>query len=372
MKITAISLWANKLFRPEEPQPFGGAELQLVLLSRTLARRSGLIVNFITRGQGEREIFELEGIRVHKLPYRHTRFGRAVGGIYDLLHECGNIETDIFLQRAGGIETGLVAYAAKRRGRAFVFMTSHQWDVDKTREQKLGGLGGRLYRYGLNRANIIITQTKEQQSLLQENYQRESMVLRSAHAIPESVPTEKQGILWVARCEPWKRPELLLKLARTLPEMQFTMVCPKANHPSLYDEIREQSQMLTNVRFLPGVSFEEVEQLFATHRLYVNTSENEGFPNTFVQAMKWGTPIVSLYLDPDDRLDEFKTGICTYGDFDRLTRAVTILLKQDNDWRDMQRNARSYVKQNHDAERITDRLLEIFQKKVHRLKAGGD
>ncbi|HQH74578.1 MAG TPA: hypothetical protein PK360_21055 [bacterium] len=42
MNLTILSLWANKLFRPDDPQPFGGAELQLYLLARQLARGHGV------------------------------------------------------------------------------------------------------------------------------------------------------------------------------------------------------------------------------------------------------------------------------------------------------------------------------------------
>mgnify|MGYP000962557701 FL=1 len=160
MNITIVSLWAQKLFRQEETQPFGGAELQLVLLARALSQRPDVTVRMITRGQGAAESFLSDNIHVYKLPFRHRRETRSWLGAWDCLRACMNLPTDVLIQRGGGYETGITAFAARIRRIPFLFMTSSTWDVDGTHECHRGKLYGKTYLDGLRRSSALVTQTK--------------------------------------------------------------------------------------------------------------------------------------------------------------------------------------------------------------------
>ncbi|MGC9329170.1 MAG: glycosyltransferase, partial [Candidatus Hinthialibacter sp.] len=286
MDIIITSLWAQKLFRPDEPQPFGGAELQLTLLARELAKQTDATIRFVTRGRGPAEEFLSGRLHIYKLPYRRLHLVRSVWGMWDCLRACMRLPADVYIQRGGGFETGITGCAARLKNKPFVFMTSSLWDVDGFHEAGRGFLYGKFYLYGLRRASVIITQTEQQQRLLQERYGRESVVMHSAHPIPDAIPENKEGVLWVGRCEPCKDPELFLNLARQTPSRFFTMVCPPANRMDVFERVQSMAQSIANLRFLPGVSFDETETLFASHKIMVNTSTQEGYPNTFVQAFK--------------------------------------------------------------------------------------
>ena len=185
MKITFVSLWACKLFRQDEPQPFGGAELQMYLLAKALARRHDVEVQFVTRGAGKFEIFDYQGIRVYKLPFHASHRARMLFGTIDLIRLCLRLDTGVFLQRAGGIETGIVAGCARLKKRKFVFMTSSLRDTDGTRQRLLGPLWGWIYSFGLRQSTTIVTQTTEQQEAMQRVHGLNSIALRSAHRYPK-------------------------------------------------------------------------------------------------------------------------------------------------------------------------------------------
>ncbi len=360
MIITVVSLWAHKLFRPDESQLFGGAELQVYILSKEFAKYPGVKVQFITRGQGSAETFESDGIEVHKLPYRSRSISRSIFGSLDLYRKLKELPSDVYLQRAGGVETGFTGAAAKRRKKPFLFMTCHQWDVDRTNERNLGLVGGWWYRHGLENTSFVITQTEKHKKLMLENYGKDSLVLRSAHLIPESIPTDKKGVLWVARCEPWKGPEAILDLAETMPDVSFTMVCPRSNEPELFANIASRAEKISNLHFIPGVPFDETESLFASHKILLNTSLHEGYPNTYIQSFKWGTPVVSQHINPDGILDERRMGMQTGDKLDDLAAAIRLLLNDKSRWNECSKNAREYAKEQHDSKVIAGKVFQIL------------
>jgi len=366
MNITIVSLWAQKLFRKEEPQPFGGAELQLVLLARELVKLPGVNVRFITRGQGSWEKFESNGIEVHKLPYRTNRYTRSLLGFRDCLKECRNIPSDVYIQRGGGFETGITGHVAHNANKPFLFMTSHTWDVDGTHEKERGFLYGRVFMYGFNRASSIINQTDHQHDLLRKNYNRTSLVFRSAHPIPPELPEKREGVLWVGRCEPFKNPGLFLDLVAKMPEIPCTMVCPPANLDDMFVAIKNKADSLANLRFLPGVPFDETERLFASHRIMVNTSTQEGYPNTYVQSFKWGVPVITALFDPDDIIERHSMGLRAGDDVEAMKQAVMALLSDNERWNIYSRNARTFACEQHDAQKIAARLYAHLQEIIER------
>ena len=139
MKITFVSLWACKLFRQDEPQPFGGAELQMYLLAKALARRHDVEVQFVTRGAGKFEIFDYQGIRVYKLPFHASHRARMLFGTIDLIRLCLRLDTGVFLQRAGGIETGIVAGCARlKKIRFYDVLCGHGWNPTAVTRSSVG------------------------------------------------------------------------------------------------------------------------------------------------------------------------------------------------------------------------------------------
>ncbi len=361
MNLTIVSLWAQKLFRPDEPQPFGGAELQLVFLSKELAKNYNVNIQFITRGSGPQEFFVKDQIKVYKMASRIKPFARSLLGAWDILRLLLSLKSSLFIQRGGGIETGITAFAANFKKKPFLFMTSHSWDVDRTHEKKRGWLYGKLYMFGLKRSAAVVTQTQDQSEMLFNNYGLNSLVLPSAHRIPETLPEKKKKVLWVGRCENWKNPHVYIEIAKALPHLSFTMVCPEANFPDLFEEISSQADRLDNITFLPGVPFEKTETLFAEHYLFINTSLKEGYPNTFVQAFKWGTPVLSLHVDPDSILTNYRLGMCAEGDESKLIHSIQSLLEDEQQWKEYSQNARNFAMENHDVKVIAKKLYSLIK-----------
>ncbi len=56
---------------------------------------------------------------------------------------------------------------------------------------------------------------------------------------------------------------------------------------------------MPQVEFLEKVSYHDIQSHFDQAKIFVNTSSDEGVPNTFIHAGLGSTAIVSLKVDPD-------------------------------------------------------------------------
>ena len=72
--------------------------------------------------------------------------------------------------------------------------------------------------------------------------------------------------------------------------------------------ITAEAQGIPNLKALGPVPYSDVNKYFARAKLFLNTSESEGFPNSFLQAWIRGVPIVSFF-DPDDIISRQGLGV---------------------------------------------------------------
>jgi glycosyltransferase involved in cell wall biosynthesis len=114
------------------------------------------------------------------------------------------------------------------------------------------------------------------------------------------------------------------------------------------------------LKVLTYVPFDQVEKYFAEAALFVNTSAFEGFPNTFLQAMKYGVPVVSLKVDPDGMLARHGCGAVCDGDFDRLEREVSLLMSDRNRHLHASNCCRAYLERFHDKDILVPKYREVL------------
>jgi glycosyltransferase involved in cell wall biosynthesis len=102
--------------------------------------------------------------------------------------------------------------------------------------------------------------------------------------------------------EEQKQPHLLLDLAESLPQYSFVLVGP-ADDDEYHQQILDRVKRLKNVRYDGPVNPEEIYKYYEEAVALVNTSAFEGFPNTFLEAWRVATPVISLNV-PHSRLIE--------------------------------------------------------------------
>jgi hypothetical protein len=159
--------WMTPLLRCDENTTSGGAETQILLLARELAaqgHRVGLVVRNAEDGLPE----EIGGAKVISQPAIHAgpQFVRSARNAAATVRTLWRVDAAVFVQRAAGRETGLVALIAKARRRRFIYSSANVIDFNFDRlERKRRNVA--LFHFGVRLADQVVVQTAEQDELCQ-------------------------------------------------------------------------------------------------------------------------------------------------------------------------------------------------------------
>lgn len=275
--------------------------------------------------------------------------GRELRDVVAWTRLLGSIDADLYVMRCASPQVAYVRLATRLLRRKLVYLAAHDQDVNGGYAAQQG-IWGRRFEWGLRRADAIVCQHGEQALQLRRRYRRTPHLIRSFCPVEEGParPMSRSFILWMARLDEWKQPSLFIDLAERFPHEVFLMVGPASDtNPHALDEWGGRMGALPNLRFEPGVPFEETSALFAQAKLFVNTSRGEGFPNTFLQAAACGTPIVSWCVNPDGMLTRHQMGICANGDTATFEQAVRDLCGDAEFRTRLGENGRKYVARHH-------------------------
>jgi len=293
----------------------GGAELQQLLMAKEFVRR-GYEVSFITQKHGQKEIkenipFKLlytftidEGIPVLRFFYpRLFKIWKAL---------CYS-DADIYYVRGGGFILAVVVFFTKLYNKKVIFCGADDTDFDPKKVQLSLLRDKILFWGGLKRCDRVVVQNKTQQALLLKNFKKHGEIIYNGFPRTNQAFNSKDEILWVAILRKKKNPEAFIELAKRFPNKKFVMIAgPAANKPdsykAYYQSIVEKAKDVPNLEFKGFLPFEETEKYFIRAKLLVNTSEHEGFPNTFLQAWSRGIPVIS-FVNPNGLISKNNLGV---------------------------------------------------------------
>ncbi len=276
----------------------GGAELQQVLVARGLVNR-GYRVTMICLNYGQPDRIEIDGICV----LRSFRPNEGVPVIRFLWPRLTSMwacltraDADIYYQRTAGVWTGVVAAFCKRNHKKSIFAAAGNPDLVRNTPRIRFARDRRIYEYGLRNVDRIFVQNAEQAQLCWETVRRVAALVPNCYSPSEPISSRNaEYVLWVSTIRALKRPHLFLDLAESLPRLRFRMIGgPSPGEDALFEAIKKRSARIGNLEFVGFVPYAKVETHFDGASLLVNTSESEGFPNTFLQAWARRVPTVSF------------------------------------------------------------------------------
>jgi glycosyltransferase involved in cell wall biosynthesis len=201
---------------------------------------------------------------------------------------------------------------------------------DENVEARCGGLGNSALRVAhqlFKHLDEVITQTEYQQETLAAFHGVDSTVVPNGYPPADTIPDydKREYFLWVGRLdERLKRPHLYLDVAERVPEAEFVFAGPREGE-QYGDSLLNRATSLENVTYLGSVSPDEIHQYYRKAIALVNTSALEGFPNTFLEAWRYGTPVLSLSVNPNRYLNNTNDFIFAEGEIHLLSEAVNKL-----------------------------------------------
>jgi glycosyltransferase involved in cell wall biosynthesis len=180
--------------------------------------------------------------------------------------------------------------------------------------------------YGIRNAHAIVAQTNNQRRMLIDGFGRDdAIVVANFHPTPPELvqPRGEQRVVWIGNLNRTKNPAAFVRLAAkfaALSDVKFTMVGASNDDPWTQEQLA-LIRSAPNVEYLGKLSQDEVNAVLEHSTVLVNTSEHEGFANTFIQAWLRQVPVASLYVDPDGLLSRAGLGTVA-GSEEQLARDI--------------------------------------------------
>jgi glycosyltransferase involved in cell wall biosynthesis len=222
----------------------------------------------------------------------------------------------------------------------------------------------RIYEYGLRRADAVLAQSALQQEAMQRNYGISSTLASMLVDQPREVSAFEARVipvLWVSNMRQLKRPDLVLDFAAGSPEIAVHMIGGRiADSADLFDAVRRRASTLSNVMFHGQIPYHDVNDYFAKARVFVNTSDIEGFPNSYLQAWARGTPVVAFF-DPDGLIAREGLGVAV-SDMDEMREAIIGLITDRERWLAMSARCVAFMRREFNEERILAPYLDTFHR----------
>lgn len=343
----------------------GGAQLQMSLIAKAFVRR-GHAVSMVVADYGQPDGARWHGVQTFKtcrlsaglpmLRFFHPRWT----SIWSALRRA---DADVYFTSCAGMHVGLLAMFCRAQRRGFVFRLAHDGDADPKKVLIAYRRDKWLYAYGLQRAQAVLCQNQQQRSDLRLHYGIEAAPIRSLSDEPEEVlPLQQRDIpvLWVNNIREIKRPDLAVDLGTRLPEVAVHVVGGELpQHRDSYRALLQAAQAQPNVHLHGRVPYHDVGALYDRARVFVNTSDTEGFPNSFLMAWRRGVPVVS-FLDPDRLIEQHGLGRKVSSPAE-MAAAVAHLLSDDAAWQRLSERCRAYMDQHFAEEALLSPYLTAIQ-----------
>jgi len=361
-RVCFISLTSYAYFNSEAEVTPGGAERQLYLLGQESTGEFD--IHFVVGDYGQRQTEVRDGMTLHRAytPGTDVRLARRPRQIYELYRAMERASADVYVFRGHRTKAAVTYALARLLDAKWVYNIS----VDSLADADGEGVArpqDAVFDRMLADADGIITQSQRQQRLLSDSFGVDSTVVPNGYPPRDGdIATESRDcFLYVGRLDSeQKRPHLFLDLAQRLPEEEFVLIGPTDFEESYAAGIERRAAALPNVDFRGRVAPEKIHDYYERATALVNTSASEGFPNTFLEAWRCETPVLSLDVDPGRFIDS-DAGCHAAGDMDRLVEMAERLATERDRREAMGALAREQFEANYTVEEVARRYGDVFE-----------
>lgn len=335
----------------------GGAEVQQSVIAPALAER-GYRVSMITLDYGQPERAVVKGVTVYRM-HRPDEGVPVVRFLHprltSLWRALRRVDADIYYHRTSAATTGFLAQFCRNNGKRAIYAAASDVDFMPGRQDITFARDRWLFEYGVRHVDRVFAQNEAQRESLLRHYGRESVVIPNCYRAPHGAHADRRGyVLWVATVRHQKRPELLVEIARRMPQYRFVMVGgtdPDRRSRELAAAMRVAAAGLPNLDYRGFVPFADADRLFDGARVALNTSLYEGFPNTFLQAWARGVPTIG-FVDTGSGQRGGQPVYDIVGDVGAACARLDRLMRDDLAWREASHRAAAHFRERHSVEAV--------------------
>ena len=345
----------------------GGSQYQAKVLVDYLLEHYDVDIAYLTTRAAPE--FTPEGYRI--VPFSDHRGVRRYGSFFDvvrLYRALRRERPDIILQFVGSAHTGIAALYARRHGCKMIWRVTSDRSVepeDAPWPHVHRHLERLFLNFGIRNATLILAQTEFQRTRLRAAFPRAPVhVLPNFHpAAPDCGRNGAQlkQVAWIANLKPLKNPGAFVRLARQLAhraDVRFVMIGDAIDDSTWTKQQLAEIAATPNIEYRGALTQSEVNGVLEQSDVLVNTSDYEGFSNTFIQAWMRRVPVVTLRVDPDRILSRGGLGTVA-GSEDLLCHRVVALLDDPDKCAAIGARARRYALEHH-AESNIERLARLL------------
>jgi glycosyltransferase involved in cell wall biosynthesis len=326
-----------------------------------------------------RKIGTVQGHQNYRLIKIVRSFGlQRYGGFMDapfLWNKLKAISPDVIYQRMATSHAGVATYYARKTGCKMVLHIASDNDItplNKIRQRNflIQNFERKLFNYAIRNTHQLIVQTHGQKKLVKKHFKKETdAVIANFQPYPKETIDKKfpVKIVWIANFKVIKQPEIFIRVAESLYKQGVAAQCIMIGSPATkYDKcfqdwqklLEDKIDRIPTLTYLGGRTTEEVEQILAESHILVNTSQYEGFSNTFIQAWMRNVPVISLNSNPNDLLSDGKIGLLS-GSYEQLRKDLIRLVNNHNLREAMGKEAKAYSYK-HFSMRNTNDILKVL------------
>lgn len=343
----------------------GGEQVQQTLLARALSRR-GFDVSMTVFDYGQSDGASWDGVKTVRayapnagfpvFRFIHPRWT----GLWSALRRAN---ADVYYVSCSGARVGQVAHFARHAGKRVIYRVAHDRACDPKTVMIRFWRDRRLYEYGLRNVDAILVQSVWQQAELLKNYGLSSTVagmLVEPRKLDLGFTDRGIDALWVNNMRPFKRADRFLDFAAATPSLHCHMIGgPGVGFNHVFEEISRRATTIPSLVFHGPVPYHDVNEYYERSRVFVNTSDSEGFPNSYLQAWMRGTPVVAFF-DPDGIIKREGLGEAVTSDSE-LQAAIVRLNSDARLWQEASLRCQEYMRRHFGEESILAPYISAFQ-----------
>jgi glycosyltransferase involved in cell wall biosynthesis len=345
-------------YASNSPEAVGGSERDQWLLANALVTANWSAVVGVRRGLNAGERRTIKGVQ-----YIGIGQDRPLLAWHSFL---ASEKPDWLFWECAYHLWGAIVEIAKMNRVKTIFHAAFDADVEPRKALSWRRQWWPLYAWGLSRTDRIFVQHSGQLARLKAAWQSKAYVLPKVCILPGCVGDQlnlkphaerEKYVAWVAVLRRHKRPDILVEIARKAPGIRF-VVCggPSSSAAGYSERMIDELRAIRNVEYLGHVPPQNAQQVIGDASVFLSTSEEEGFPNTFTQAWSSGTPVVSLGVDPDDFIKRMGMGKVAETT-DGLIAGIEALLNSAQTRDEIGMRARKFVMENYSASAV----VRLFQ-----------